>query len=216
MKPHVLQAVAERLALNAVRSKVSSPLPAVDYRGQHTAPTADAAPLHDLTAGTVYGDDVYSVNGPRYYGPGDGSDAGTWAVIRSVHGMPRAPVRIYRAVPKQFTFADRIAEIEQQKRYILKHGRVPPNVETPLDRSRYYDRIDNELQRLRIRLDTEGEIEIQPMQINPGDWVAIDRKYAIQHGESALRGQYKVLTKTVPASTLFTNGDSIEEWGYNP
>lgn len=51
-------------------------------------------------------------------------------------------------------------------------------------------------------------------EIHRGDWVTINRQYAKNHGESALRGNYKLLTKTVRASDIFTNGDSIHEWGY--
>ena len=35
-------------------------------------------------------------------------------------------------------------------------------------------------------------------------------------GESALGGKYKILSKTVKARDIFTNGDSIHEWGYDP
>ena len=56
--------------------------------------------------------------------------------------------------------------------------------------------------------------EVKSNTINPGDWVTVSREYAIQHGKGL--GKYKVLTKIVPAKTLFTNGDSIHEWGYDP
>lgn len=53
-------------------------------------------------------------------------------------------------------------------------------------------------------------------KINFGDWVTINRQYAIMHGESWLHGKYRILSKTVPAKTLYTEGNSIHEWGYNP
>ena len=56
--------------------------------------------------------------------------------------------------------------------------------------------------------------EVKSNTINPGDWVTASREYATQHGKGL--GKYKVLTKIVPAKTLFTNGDSIHEWGYDP
>lgn len=56
----------------------------------------------------------------------------------------------------------------------------------------------------------------EKIEINSGDWVTINRQYAIMHGESTLHGKYKILTKTVPAKTLYTDGNSIHEWGYNP
>ena len=52
--------------------------------------------------------------------------------------------------------------------------------------------------------------------INPGDWVTINGDYAKLHGESALGGDYKIVSKQVKARDIFTNGDSIHEWGYAP
>ena len=52
-------------------------------------------------------------------------------------------------------------------------------------------------------------------QINPGDWVTINRTYAVRHGRRFAE-QYQILSKTVPARTLFTDGNSIHEWGYWP
>lgn len=52
--------------------------------------------------------------------------------------------------------------------------------------------------------------------INPGDWVTPTREYAAQHGESNLQGQYRIVAKKVAAKHLWTNGDSIHEWGYDP
>ena len=51
-------------------------------------------------------------------------------------------------------------------------------------------------------------------KINSGDWVTIYRPYAKEHGLSSLRGKYKILSMTVPAKNLFTDGNSIYEWGY--
>ena len=41
-----------------------------DYRGQHSAPGKDDAPLHDLTKNDIIPDDIYSRNAIRYYGTG--------------------------------------------------------------------------------------------------------------------------------------------------
>lgn len=51
-------------------------------------------------------------------------------------------------------------------------------------------------------------------EINPGDWVAITKSYAEDHGEGL--GDYKILAKQVKAGEIFTSGDSIQEWGYWP
>jgi len=52
--------------------------------------------------------------------------------------------------------------------------------------------------------------------IIPGDWVAITRQYAVDHGESALGGEYHIVKRMVPAKELFTSGDSFHEWGWAP
>ena len=49
--------------------------------------------------------------------------------------------------------------------------------------------------------------------INHGDWVSLDKQYAIDHGEGALNGEYKILRDRVPAKTLFTEGNSLYEFG---
>jgi hypothetical protein len=49
-----------------------------------------------------------------------------------------------------------------------------------------------------------------------GDWVTTSKQYAKDHGESALNGKYRVFSKRVKAKDIYTNGDSIFEWGYNP
>lgn len=58
--------------------------------------------------------------------------------------------------------------------------------------------------------------EVKSTDINRGDWVAITKEYAKDHGDSVLRGDYKIITKKVKARDIYTNGDSIQEWGYDP
>lgn len=52
--------------------------------------------------------------------------------------------------------------------------------------------------------------------INAGDWVTLSKDYAKTHGESALQGDYKIISKKVKAKDLWTNADSIHEFGYHP
>ncbi len=65
----------------------------------------------------------------------------------------------------------------------------------------------------KIEKDKSEKIKIG---INPHDWVTINKQYAINHGKSALNNNYKILSKTVKAKDIYTNGDSIHEWGYDP
>jgi hypothetical protein len=52
--------------------------------------------------------------------------------------------------------------------------------------------------------------------INQGDWVTLSKDYAKQHGESVLGGNYKIIAEKVKAKELYTNADSIHEFGYWP
>ena len=51
--------------------------------------------------------------------------------------------------------------------------------------------------------------------INRGDWVTINKRYAKIHGESPLKGNYDIISKKVKAKELWTDGNSIHEWGYD-
>jgi hypothetical protein len=57
---------------------------------------------------------------------------------------------------------------------------------------------------------------LKDAKINKGDWVTINKDYARQHGKSNIQGPYKILQMNVNAAEIFTSGDSINEWGYDP
>lgn len=182
-----------------------------DYSGEHQAPTKEnGAPMYDLT--DVYPEDIYSINGVRYYGDGRSIDANSIAIINSARGNPNLKVQIYRAVPKIITKQDHIDDLMKQKAYIMKHGRIPPNISTNRDPSSYYELISNTIETLA----KQPESDSNKITINPGDWVTISRPYAVGHGQSSLGNNYKIITKKVPAKHLFTDGNSIHEWGYDP
>jgi hypothetical protein len=53
--------------------------------------------------------------------------------------------------------------------------------------------------------------------INQGDWVTVNRDYAKSHGESWVEnGQYDIISKKVKAADIYTDGNSIHEFGYSP
>jgi len=78
------------------------------------------------------------------------------------------------------------------------------------------------LHSLRDKPDAEVTIyraipdDIKDDQINSGDWVTITKDYAISHGEGRLKGEYKILQKTVKAKDIYTDADSFQEFGYRP
>lgn len=190
-----------------------------EYRGQHQAPGKEGSPLWDVTKG-IYPDDIYTLplmTAAQYYGHGDPrNDQGVMSIVQQVHNKPNAKVKIYRAVPRVKSIEEQIAELEDQKRVILRRGKLPKGVVTGLGPSAYYEKISAKIDDLKAGLGKEASKEPEINKINPGDWVTIWRPYAVEHGESSLRGEYKILTMTVPASTLYTDGNSIYEWGWNP
>ena len=199
-----------------------------DYRGGHQAPGKEgSAPLWDVSQG-IYPDDIYTLpasTAARYYGAGERDDGAVMGLIQRLHNKPKAAVKIFRAVPKAKSLATKIAEFEAKKREHLRRGKLPsPNDMSPQEaraaqsgKSAWYDWVSNEIEALQKQLAKYGEpAGLDIKTINPGDWITIWRPYAAQHGNSALNGEYKILTKTVPASTLYTDGNSMYEFGYNP
>jgi hypothetical protein len=182
-----------------------------DYRGMHQAPDRDGAPLHDLTV--LYPDDIYSHKAAEYYGHYGGmnaEDVKSISIIQSFRNKPNASVTVYRAVP---LINDQLIEhYEKQKAYIQKTGKIPTNADdvSISDPSEYYDYIWDKVEELKKKENEDS------LKINEGDWVTINRNYAKEHGESALHGKYKIISKRVKASDVFTDGNSIHEWGYAP
>lgn len=182
-----------------------------DYGGSHRPPSPEnGAPLHDLTGGgNVYPDDVYGPRAVQYYGTGDaGMDAHTFNIARQVRGKPAAKVTIYRAVPHTPSTSEQLATLKRQMAEHMRRGKVPEGE----DPKGWYDRAHAE----RARLSAMPASAESRYGINHGDWVTTNPAYARQHGESALRGKYKIIRKTVRADELYTNGDSIHEYGYWP
>ena len=105
----------------------------------------------------------------------------------------------------------------------------PDDVYSP-NAVRYYGTGDTALdkesfaiaQRMRNKPDEMVDIyravpnESDITSINAGDWVTINPNYAKQHGESNLPEGYKILSQKVPAKSVWTNADSIHEYGYWP
>lgn len=56
---------------------------------------------------------------------------------------------------------------------------------------------------------------LENVDINDGDWVTINKKYAEIHGERSFDNEYKIISKEVPAKHLYTDANSIHEFGYD-
>lgn len=187
-----------------------------DYAGAHRPPMRDSgAPLYDLTGGgTVYPDDIYSSNADRYYGHfggGDPMDRETISLIHSMRGKPHATVTVYRAVPYEKTSAEQLADLEKQMAEFMRRGKAPDG-STGKQGSAWYDKAYD----LREQLRNAPAQAAPKLDINKGDWITVNRNYAKDHGESTLNGKYKIISKKVRAKDIYTNGDSIHEFGYDP
>ena len=186
----------------------------LSYRGSHTAPGPDfGAPLYDLTGGgQMYPPDVYSPKAAQYYGGGVPYDQKAFDIAHSFKDKPNAMVTIYRAVPKEMSNSEKLAALEKEMAAYMKRGTLPKDAENYSSGSKWYDWAYDEREKLRNLPDEPAN----KMNINAGDWVTLTKEYAKDHGESALKGQYKILSKKVRAKDLWTNADSIHEFGYHP
>ena len=58
-------------------------------------------------------------------------------------------------------------------------------------------------------------VSVKSDQIRNGDWITLTRQYAEQHGKSNIIGRYRVISKQVKAKNIYTDGNSIHEFGYD-
>jgi hypothetical protein len=182
-----------------------------DYKGEHLAPTREESPLHDLSG--TYPDDIYSSKAVLYYGTYGGNqiDREAIACIQRRRNRPTLSVTVYRAVPYEKTNAEKIALLKKQQAYILKRGKIPTGVSTKLNRSDYYEFLDESIG----KLEALPEVKKPKLKINDGDWVSLTKGYCREHGRDHLNNEYKIISKSVMVKELNTDGNSIHEWGYN-
>jgi hypothetical protein len=200
----------------------------VDYAGEHSAPTKeDSAPLYDLSG--IYPADIYSSDAFRMYASGNEDpsvDRESLHIIQSCKGKPNKPVKIWRAVPDvNRDVTKKIKDLVYILNYRDKFPFFPPKnvivreLEDKHDMNKHNYTYD-EMQKL-IYSDIESQLKelvkqkSVPIKINNGDWVTISRAYSVQHGKDNLLNKYKLISKTVYAKQLFTDGNDINEWGYN-
>lgn len=205
----------DREAVQELASRLSSGGDA-DYRGDHTAPGRDSgAPLHDMSV--LYPEDIYGPNAIQFYGTGDALDDRALALIRSMKGRPNATIRIYRAVP--LTRAQTLKQLEDDLAYVKRTGKIPKGqriyYSSNPTRSEYYERLTEEIERIKKLIETDGDASTS---IKDGDWVSPFKEYVTEHGDSIYKSRknYRIVSRLVRASDLFTAGDSWLEWGYSP
>lgn len=196
-----------------------------DYRGEHSAPTRESGdPLHNVTK-SAYPEDFYVLGAEkaaRYYAHGIPEDFLSVSIIYEYKDRPNKSVKVYRAVPKVLTQEDAdIPKLQSLLSHYTKFGFFPVN--DPIINQYEEITVDEDYDERQKRIysaiakDVEHKYKSRKTpQISPGDWVTLNKQYAINHGKETLNNNYRVLTKTVKARELFTNGDSVHEWGYDP
>lgn len=203
--------------MRIVREEVNKFLNEDDYQGQHSAPhTEDNSPMYDLS-------DIYTNNAAKYFKHyGDNRDYGTINIIQSARNKPNKPIKIYRAVPDvNYNNNLKLKELNNIISYHHKFNFFPVNneiinsLEDKYKDFSYNDKMKHVLDDINSQFDEIYSNKTKPLPINNGDWVTIDRNYAKEHGISNLNNKFKIVSKTVPARHLFTDGNDIFEWGYN-
>lgn len=195
--------------LKVIKEEVES------YHGEHQAADKTSGyPLSDCS--DAYGEDIYTSNAMRYFGSGNDYDRQSIAIIQALRNKPNRAVKIYRAVPDiNYDLNKQINYFYGLLLYVDKFG-FPPmkdiearEIHSGLgyDKTKTIEYLNSKLR----ELSTQKESGIK---INNGDWVTISLEYAKWHGRNNLK-RFKVITKTVPARSLFTTGDDVNEWGYD-
>jgi len=209
--------------LDIIKSEIKLLLYESDYRGEHTAPVPEGSnSMYDLS--DVYDDDFYGYDAVRMYGHyRDYRDNQAISIIQSAKGRPNKPIKIYRAVPDvNFDLKSKLKPLLDIYNYYQQWNMFPMKNQIVYDLQDKYSIDDHSydeqqeliLNDIKTQIDNLQSETEKGLGIGSGDWVTIDRNYAKLHGESNLGGRYKIVSKTVPAKTLYTDGNDIFEWGY--
>jgi len=195
-----------------------------DYKGEHEAPGNDGfgEPMHNITS--MY-PGIYTSNAYRDYGSEPGAHS-VINLIQSVHNKPNKLVTIYRAVPdlnkdidKEIKKLKNIIDYKSKYGFFPMKNKVVDDLETSIwenTPSLTYDQMQIEVTNSILKKIDELSLNKEPIiKINNGDWVTVSKSYTKEHGVSNLLGRYKIITKNVKASQLYTDGNSVFEWGYN-
>jgi hypothetical protein len=196
-----------------------------EYMGEHTAPTKNyGTPIHNVEE--VY-PDLYERGGSEYVVMPE--DREGLSIILQAHNRPNFRVKVYRAIPKIESPQEIINNLEKEYAHIMKKGKPSGKLEiNHVDKEKarkkiekIYGSADENSVVLQYIEDKIEELKSQKtntekIKIERGNWVSPSKNYAKMHGLAALKGKYRIVSKTVKAKDLFTDGNSLSEWGYDP
>ena len=205
---------------NIINNEINKFLNENDYRGEHQAPDVNDSPMYDLT--NTYPDDIYGYDAARLYAHyGDNRDSEAINIIQSARNKPNKSIKIYRAVPDiNIDIKSKLKPLYDIIKYYNKWNFFPLKNQIVYSLEDKYKDLEYDERKKQVINDIQTQIQTLEIQIskrltiNNGNWVTINRDYAKQHAESNINGQYEIVSKTVSAQNLYTDGNSIFEWGY--
>ena len=68
---------------------------------------------------------------------------------------------------------------------------------------------------VKVKVYRAVPISVMEGKLRNGDWVTPSKKYAEMHGNSRLKGKYRIIEDEVPANELWWDGNDANEWGYD-
>ena len=204
------------------------------YQGEHEAPSrhdGDAScPLWQMDK--LFGEDIYSVNADKYFGDGLPYASQAVYIIKSYRNKPKSFLTIYRAVPDlNFEIKQKIKPLVDLLNYNLYYGFFLIQSKRTKEQNKIIDYLEDEkykdvenydqkkeliLKDIIQQVETLSKQKSKPLKINDGDWVTTIKQYAIEHGRDNLNNKFKLISKKVRASDVYSEGNSIYEFGYSP
>ena len=181
-----------------------------DYKGEHQSAGKEGAPLHDMTHNEVYPKDYYD----RWHEYAQ-NEKDAALVVNGYRNKPNRQVTIYRAVPHNQTKEERLDALEKAQAMWMRRNKVHPEFQKEyqkLGSKKYYEWLGDEEEKVKKSNDKVENID----SINPGDWVTIVRRYAKEHGQDNLNNKFRIISKKVKAKDVYTDGNSLAEFGYAP
>jgi len=199
-----------------------------DYMGEHKAPTNDgySQPIHNVEE---FYPDIYTRGGSEYVAMSE--DREGLSIILEAHERPNFKVKVYRAIPdinkdikeKVDTAQNALQSLIASKNHrAVKKSREAQNLiyslmdKYPIEEHDYDSQQDLMIEDLENQIDDLKSQSKEKIKLEKGNWVSPSQRYVKMHGMSALNGNYKIISKTVKAKDLYTDGNSLSEWGYDP
>lgn len=68
---------------------------------------------------------------------------------------------------------------------------------------------------VKVKVYRAVPISVMEGKLRNGDWVTPSKKYAEMHGNSRLKGKYRIIEDEAPANELWWDGNDANEWGYD-